>query len=95
MSKYIFAAICSVVFVFSAGLASAHHVDCSRDINNDGKTNAKDMKIIDDAFGSKVGAAPYDERADLDRDGFVNRLDRDAYSHCVPLALQRNRNKSR
>jgi Dockerin type I domain len=69
--------------MMGASMASANHVQCSRDIDNDGFANRKDMKIIEAAMGSKVGAPPYDERADLDQDGLVNGLDREAYSHCT------------
>lgn len=91
MGKLLRIAICTSILSLIAGMASAHHVKCSRDINNDGKTNHKDTKIIDDAMGSKVGVGPYDERADIDSNGRVNEDDREAYTHCVPLALMRGR----
>jgi len=94
MGKFIQVAICSAVLVFSAGLASANHVKCSRDLNNDEKVDRKDMKIIENAFGSKLGKAPYDERADINQDGFVNSGDRDDYKHCLPPALDRKRRGS-
>jgi hypothetical protein len=93
MSRFLRVLLCTAILTLGAGVASAHHVKCSRDINNDGKDNRKDMKIIEDAFGSKVGVGPYDERADLDRDGMVNESDREAYLHCTPSALMRDRNR--
>lgn len=76
-------AVISALFVFAlAGAAGADHEDCTRDLNNDGQVDAKDMKIIDDAMGSREGRPPYDERADLDHDGFVTSSDRAVYSRC-------------
>ena len=95
MGNSIRLAICTILLVVGAGTANAHHVTCSRDINNDGKANQKDVNIIENAMGSKVGVAPYDERADLDRDGVVNEIDLEAYSHCLPIALMRDRGAKR
>ena len=76
-------------------MASAHHVKCSRDLNNDGKANSKDTRLIENAMGSKSGASPYDERADIDGNGRVNNDDRDAYGHCLPVALMRKSDSSK
>jgi hypothetical protein len=91
MGKLLRIAICTAILTLGAGMANAHHVKCSRDINNDGKANQRDVKIIENAMGSKVGVGPYDERADLDTDGRVNEDDREAYQHCLPIALMRGR----
>lgn len=95
MGNSIRIAICTTLLVLAAGMASAHHVKCSRDINNDGKANQKDVKIIENAMGSKVGVGPYDERADLEQDGVIDEADRDAYDHCLPVALMRGRGANR
>jgi len=91
MGKLLRIAICTAILGLCAGMANANHIKCSRDINNDGKTNHRDTKIIDDAMGSKVGVGPYDERADIDSNGLINEEDREAYLHCLPLALMRDR----
>ena len=95
MNKILRVAVCTILLTCVAGLASAHHVTCSRDLNNDGKANNKDTKIIEDAMGSKSGAAPYDERADIDGNSMVNSDDRDAYTHCLPVALMRKKESSK
>ncbi|MBW1882253.1 MAG: hypothetical protein JRE71_04305 [Deltaproteobacteria bacterium] len=82
MGKVLRIVIYAAFLACVATTAGAHHVKCSRDINGDGKVNRKDTKIIETAMGAKIGAAPYDERADLNEDGFVNSDDRTAYSHC-------------
>jgi hypothetical protein len=82
MGKVLRIAICAAFLACVATAVGAHHVDCARDINNDGKVDRKDRKIIEDAMGGKVGASPYDERADFNGDGVVNSDDRLAYSHC-------------
>ena len=75
---------CTAALLGVASLAHANHVECSRDINNDGKADRNDLKILTAAMGSTVGAAPYDERADFNQDGFVNSDDTVAYQHCAP-----------
>ena len=95
MSKFLRITFCTVILVLGAGSANAHHVKCSRDINNDGKVNPKDTKIITDAMDTRVGVGPYDERADLDRNGRVNAEDQEAYLHCMPIALMRGRGASK
>jgi hypothetical protein len=84
MSAILRIAICTVSLIMIAGFAHANHVDCQRDIDNDGVADRNDTKIIDDAMGSRENVAPYDERADLDRNGRVDQNDRDAYAHCKP-----------
>ena len=95
MSRMIRIAICTAFLLTSAGLASAHHVKCSQDLDNDGRVDGNDTRIIDDAYGSAMGAAPYDERADFNQDGFVNKEDRADYKHCKPPALERRDKDSR
>jgi hypothetical protein len=46
-------------------------------------------------MGSKVGVGAYDERADIDSNGLVNQDDREAYLHCLPIALMRGRGAQR
>jgi hypothetical protein len=46
------------------------------DCNGDNVVNALDLAIIDSAFGTKVGDAAYDRRADLNMDGKVNAIDK-------------------
>lgn len=65
-----------------ASLASADHKDCPKDLNADGKVDSKDMAIIENAMGSREGVRNYDERADLNQDGFVTISDRELYPHC-------------
>lgn len=82
MGKVLRVVICAVVLACVATTAGAHHVKCRRDINNDGEIDRKDIKILENAMGGQIGTPPYDERADLNRDGRVNSDDRFAYSHC-------------
>ena len=82
MGKVLRVVICAAVLACVATTVGAHHVKCFRDINRDGKVDQKDIRIIENAMGATVGAPPYDERADLNGDGFVNSEDRMAYSHC-------------
>lgn len=82
MGKMIRVALMTAIFAAGASVASADHVTCARDINNDGKVDLKDKQIIDDAMGSVEGKARYDERADIDQDEKVTQSDRDAYRHC-------------
>jgi hypothetical protein len=82
MSRTLAIALCAVVVVLGASMASADHVQCARDLNNDGKVDSKDIQIIEDAMGARVGVGPYDERADLDEDEAVTAEDLAAYAHC-------------
>jgi len=45
------------------------------DLNNDGRTNIDDFKIMLDAFGSKVGDANYNDLADFNSDDRINLED--------------------
>ena len=82
MGKILRIMICAAVLACVATSAGAHHLKCRQDINGDGKVDKKDIKIVEDAMGSKLGVAPFDERADLNRDGVVNSDDRFAFTHC-------------
>jgi len=82
MGKMIRVGFLAAIFVSAATVASADHVTCARDINNDGKVDLKDKRIITDAMGGKIGKAPYDERADINADMEVTTADLDAYRHC-------------
>ena len=82
MGKMIRVAFLSAFLMAAGSVASADHVTCARDINNDGKVDLKDKRIIEKAMGSKIGKAPYDERADINGDMEVNVADLAAYRHC-------------
>lgn len=66
-----------------ASMVSADHLPCSQDLNNDGVVDAKDRAIVENAMGAREGVGKYDERADLNQDGFVTISDREMYLHCA------------
>ena len=74
--------LCTGGLAMAAGAASADHKDCTKDLNEDGAVDSQDMMIIEDALGTREGVGKYDERADLNQDGFVTISDKEIYPHC-------------
>ncbi len=45
------------------------------DINNDGQVNSADLMVIRASFGTAIGSANWNGRADLNQDGIIDILD--------------------
>jgi uncharacterized repeat protein (TIGR03803 family) len=53
----------------------AVQLGCAGDVNHDGVVDTKDLNIIRDAFGTRVGDVGYNLAADLNNDGLINLYD--------------------